>query len=232
MIIDTQLYETKNYLIDPQYLNYSTNNNKHITQIPPTKHKACNNDWLTFGCLCNSGIKSVHAIYINNHAEKGIKNADISSTYFCNIKANNTHTNAVKAERKFNFNAFSLEYHQWINTPKSPISCGISCKRTAKAVAIPTGIESKNAEATTNQSIKLCTISPTKFICAKGCWCSFVIGKWQWFQLIIFSIMNQSKIPHNIYNATHSEYPYSSTVSHNKCKNASHINVQAEKAIK
>ena len=44
--------------------------------------------------------------------------------------------------------------------------------------------------------------------------------------------MNPSKIPHNIYNATLSLYQYSSTVSHNKCKNASHINVQAENAIK
>ena len=211
---------------------YSTNNNKHITQIPTTKHNACNNDWLTFGCLWSSGIKSVHAIYINNHAEKGIKNAEISSTYLCKIKAITTPKNAVNAERKFSFNAFILEYHPWINTPKSPISCGISCKRTANAVAIPTGIESKKAEATTSPSIKLWTISPTKFICANECWCVGVIGKWQWFQLIIFSIINPSKIHHNIHNATKVEYQYSSTVSPNKCKNASHIKVQAENAIK
>ena len=92
--------------------NYSTSNNKHITDIQITKHKACNNDWLAFGCLCNSGIKSVHAIQINSHAEKGIKNAEISSTYFCNIKAIPTHTKAVKAERKFSFKALALEYHQ------------------------------------------------------------------------------------------------------------------------
>ena len=134
---------------------YSTNNNKHITQIPTTKHNACNNDWLTFGCLWSSGIKSVHAIYINNHAEKGIKNAEISSTYLCKIKAITTPIKAVKAERKFSFNAFILLYHPWISTTKSPISCGISCKRTANAVAIPTGIESKKAEATTRPSIKL-----------------------------------------------------------------------------
>ena len=44
--------------------------------------------------------------------------------------------------------------------------------------------------------------------------------------------MNHNKIHHNIYNAIHSLYQYCSTVSHNKCKNASHINVQAENAIK
>ncbi len=211
---------------------YSTNNNKHITQIPTTKHSACNNDWLIFGCLCNSGIKSVHAIYINNHAEKGIKNAEISSTYLCKIKAITTPKNAVNAERKFSFKALALEYHPWISTPKSQISCGISCKRTANAVAIPTGIESKKAEATTNPSIKLCTISPTKFICANECWWVAVIGKWQWFQLIIFSIINQSKIHHKVNNAICSLYPYCSAVSHNKCKKASHIKVPAENAIK
>ena len=171
-------------------------------------------------------------MYINNHAENGIKNAAISSTYLCKIKANNTHANAVNAERKFNFNAFVLLYHQWINTQKSPISCGISCNKTANAVAIQTGIDNKKAEATTNQSIKLCTISPTKFIWANGCWCSFVIGKWQWFQLIIFSIMNHNKIHHSINNAICSLYQNCSAVSHNKCKKASHINVQAENAMK
>ncbi|MBO7094979.1 hypothetical protein J6V86_02105 [bacterium] len=50
--------------------------------------------------------------------------------------------------------------------------------------------------------------------------------------MIIFSIINHNKIPHNIYNAILSVYQYSSTVSHNKCKKASHINVPAEKAIK
>ena len=182
-------------------IHYSTNNNKSITHIHNTKQNACIKDWLTFGCLWSSGIKSVHAIYTNNHAEKGIKNAEIFSTYLCKTKAKATPTNAVKAERKFNFNAFVLEYHQCINTPKSQISWGISCKSTARAVAIQTGIDNKNADHTTNQSIKLCTISPTKFICANGCWCSFVIGKWQWFQLIIFSTINHNKIPHKINNA-------------------------------
>ena len=90
---------------------HSTNKSKHITPIQITKHNACNNDWLTFGCLCNSGIKSVHAIYMNNHAEKGIKNSEIFSIYFCSNKAIPTHTNAVNAERKFSFNALALEYH-------------------------------------------------------------------------------------------------------------------------
>ena len=102
------------YLIKIQFLkfsNYSTNKSKHITPIQITKHNACHNDWLTFGCLCNSGIKSVHAIYINNHAENGIKNSEIFSIYLCKIKAITTPKNAVKAERKFSFKALVLEYH-------------------------------------------------------------------------------------------------------------------------
>ena len=48
---------------------------------------------------------------MNNHAEKGIKNSEIFSTYLCKIKAITTPKNAVNAERKFSFKAFTLEYH-------------------------------------------------------------------------------------------------------------------------
>jgi len=74
---------------------------------------------------------------------------------------------ALSAVRKFTTNALALVNHQCISTPKSHISCGISCKSTAKLAAIPTGMLTKKLDAIIIPSIILCTKSHTRFIIAK-----------------------------------------------------------------
>ena len=47
----------------------------------------------------------------------------------------------VKATKKFDNRAFDFENPLYNRTPKSPISCGISCNMTASVVAMPNGID-------------------------------------------------------------------------------------------
>ena len=51
--------------------------------------------------------------------------------------------NDVNAVRKLKNNALLLCKPANSKTPKSPNSCGISCKMTAKVVVIPNGIETR-----------------------------------------------------------------------------------------
>lgn len=62
---------------------------------------------------------------------------------------------AVNAVKKFSKMAFFVENPPCISTPKSPISCGISCRITAIVVAIPTGMLTKYAEPIIKPSIRL-----------------------------------------------------------------------------
>lgn len=75
--------------------------------------------------------------------------------------------------------------------------------------------------------------SPNKFIHAKGCLWSVVIGMWQCRQWMNFSITKEIIIPEIVYMATFVENsPFSSTASGIKWTNASPIKAPAEKLIK
>ncbi len=63
---------------------------------------------------------------MNNPAASGIKYWDTLSTYASRTIAIPNPINAVKAVRKLSNNALFLVNPPWINTPKSPISWGIS----------------------------------------------------------------------------------------------------------
>ena len=85
--------------------------------------------------LCSSGSKSAPAIYMNPPTVNGIKNVN-----FCDpakAKTNTAPIIEVNADRKLNNNAFAFENHEYNKTAKSPISCGISCSKTANVVANP-----------------------------------------------------------------------------------------------
>ena len=62
---------------------------------------------------------------------------------------------AVNAVRKLKKRALARENPPWRRTPKSPISCGISWRMTARVVAIPRGILTRYEAPITRPSIKL-----------------------------------------------------------------------------
>lgn len=51
-----------------------------------------------------------------------------------------------------------------IRTPKSPISCGISCRAVAITVATPSEGFAKKLAAIISPSMKLCSASPIRFM--------------------------------------------------------------------
>ena len=99
----------------------------------------------------------------------------------------------------------------------------------AKVVANPIVGLAIKATQIMIQSIMLWTMSPTKFIHAKvfTSWVSLL----ERIVFNIFSIKNPIMIHHIKDEETNMENQYSSTASGKRCKNASHINIPAEKAI-
>ena len=132
--------------------------------------------------------------------------------------------------RKLYNNAFFLGNHQWTNTQKSQISCGISCNITAKDVAIHRWTSTMKALPIMIQSMLLWTISQTRFIHAKVFTSCSLFGLC--FIVRIFSMMNQMKIHAILPREIIGVNQYSSTASCKRCKKASHNKIPTEKAIK
>lgn len=116
--------------------------------------------------LCNSGIKSVPAIYIRFPAAKGTRNI-VAAPELPSIIPNTAPSIDVNAVKKLNISALNLENPPYTSTPKFPNSWGISWNATAIVVATPAGMLMKYDPAITSPSIKLCMASPIKFMYAK-----------------------------------------------------------------